>query len=134
MPYLAHSLIWLIFLPMIATWAISQNWPKKKFHPHISCCWLISPSALLKRSARAHAAGNAWITGPWANRPGWIDPHIWITVKTPKTHLIGRIRPRNCRSQVTNGESQVHKFRLAIGQITQTVCLYRVTKPEIVQI
>jgi len=31
----------------------------KMIHPHVSCCWLISPSALLKRSARAHVAGNA---------------------------------------------------------------------------
>jgi len=41
---------------------------------------------------------------------------------------------KNCRAQVTNGKSQVHKFRLAIGQITQTVCLSRVAKPEVVQI
>jgi hypothetical protein len=44
---------------------------------------------------RAHVAGNAWLIWPWANRPGWMDPHIGITVKTPKTHLIGRIRPQN---------------------------------------
>jgi hypothetical protein len=37
---------------------ISKLTPKI-IDPHVSSCSLISPSALLKRSARAHVAGNA---------------------------------------------------------------------------
>ncbi len=83
MPYLAHSQIWLNLPTDDSHLGYISKLTQKIIHPHVSCCLLISPSELLKGSARAHVAGNAWLIGPWANQPGWIDPHIGIMVKTP---------------------------------------------------
>ncbi len=64
----------------------------------------------------------------WCIGGCWFIPALLMPLGTLNLNHINYI------SQVTNGESQVHKFKLAIGQITQIVCLSKVAKPEVVQI
>jgi hypothetical protein len=84
MPYLAHSQIWQNLPTDDSHLGYISKLTQKIIDPHVSCYLLISPSELLKRSARAHVAGNAWLIGPWSNQPAWIDLHIGIIVKTPQ--------------------------------------------------
>jgi hypothetical protein len=65
MPYLAHSQIWLK-LPTDDSHLgyISKLTQKRLLHTFPAVGWFVWPSALLKRSARAHVAGNAWLIGP----------------------------------------------------------------------
>jgi hypothetical protein len=97
MPYLACSQIWLNLPTDDSHLGYNSKLTQKIIDPHVSSCSLISPSALLKRSARAHIAGNAWLIEPWMNWPGWIDPHIGITVKIPKPIHVAILGPQNYR-------------------------------------
>jgi hypothetical protein len=100
MPYLTHSQIWLNLRTNDSHLGYISKLTQKFIDPHVSSCSLISPGALLKRSARAHVAGNAWLIGPWANRQGWIDPHIGITVKIPKPIQMAILGPKIYRSGI----------------------------------
>ncbi len=130
MPYLAHSQIWLNLPTDDSHWGYISKLTQKFIHPHFCCCWLVSPSALLRRSARARVAGNARLIGPWANRAGWIDPHIGITVKAPKTHLNGHIRPQNLYIWTLGrwfsivGKWHLHLFRIFMGNLNELCGFY----------
>jgi len=129
MPYLAHSQIWLNLPTQDSHLAYISKLTQKIIHPHVSCCWLISPSALLRRSGRAHAAGNARLIGPWAKRPGWIDSHIGITVKTLETQLNGHFRPQNVyiwtlRPWFSVGNWYLQIFRIFIGNLNELCGFY----------
>jgi hypothetical protein len=59
MPYLAHSQMWLNLPTDDSHLGYISKLTQMIIDPHVSCRLLISPSELLKRSARAHVAGNA---------------------------------------------------------------------------
>jgi hypothetical protein len=59
MPYLAHSQIRQNLPTDDSQLGYISKLTQNILDLHVSCCLLISPSELLKRSARAHVAGNA---------------------------------------------------------------------------
>jgi hypothetical protein len=59
MPYLAHSQIRQNLPTDDSHLGYISKLTQKNIDPHVSCCWLVSPSELLNRSTRAHVAGNA---------------------------------------------------------------------------